>query len=164
MEELMQRDMPVDEPGWRGALKEICSELGWKTRVQAEDERTLIICPLPADEHVSGVFFVISKVAKRLAMYVAYRKKVSSEYSTALCDTISRVNSGLLGACLELEHEHGEVRYRDGLLLAMPEVNADLLRTLVATTLRDALGYAPVVEAIADGRSPAEALASLPGD
>ncbi|QLQ08130.1 MAG: hypothetical protein HZY76_20435 [Anaerolineae bacterium] len=63
-----------------------------------------------------------------------------------------------------MEHTRGEVRYRDGLLLVWPKADTNLLHTLVATTLRDAMGYAPVVEAIAAGRPAAEALSSLLND
>jgi hypothetical protein len=157
----MKKDQPVDEPAWRLAVEVICSELGWKTRVQSTGERTLIICPLPNDDHFSGVFFVISNIAMRLVMYVAYREKASSEHWTAMSETVTRINSGLLGGCLELDADQGEIRYRDGLLLAASEVNAELLRVLVATTLRGALDYHSVVEAVAAGRSPAQALASI---
>jgi|GEM_PF-2517058 len=157
----MKKDMLIDEPAWRSAVEQICLELGWETRVQSTGEYTLIICPLPDDKHFSGVFFTVSSIAKRLVIYVAYREKASSKYWNAMCEAVTRINSGLLGGCLELDVEHGEVRYRDGLLLAMSEVNIELLRTLVATALRDALGYYPVVEAIAAGQSPAKAVASI---
>src|SRR5262245_31586576 len=107
----------VDESGWRCAVERICGELGWQTRIESTSERTLLICPLPSDTHFAGVLFVISSVARRLMMYVAYRAKASSEYWNAMYEATTSINSGLLGGCLELDPERGEVRYRDGLLL-----------------------------------------------
>jgi hypothetical protein len=157
----MKEELPINEPAWRKAIEQICAELGWKARVQSTEERILIICPLPEDKYFSGVLFVISGVAKRLVVYVAYRKKASSKHWNAMSEAVTRINAGLLSGCLELDPEQGEVRYRDGLLLAVPDVNIELLRTLVATTLRDALGYHSIVEAVAAGQPPAQAIANI---
>jgi hypothetical protein len=160
----MSSHPPVDEQAWQRAVEHICAELGWKARIQSTDDHKLVMCPLPADDHFSGVLFVLSTVARRLAVYISYRTKASPEHWNAMSEAITRINFGLLGGCLELDPEGGEARYRDGLLLIRPEADVELLRALVATALRDALLYHPVIEAVTSGQPPAQGLANISQD
>ena len=138
----------MNVPGWSQEIKNICQELGWKSHVQNMDEHLMIICPLANDVHFSGVLFILSEIANRFMMSVTYRIKATPDSKTAICKTISRINFGLIAGCLEFDSERGEVRYRDGLFLFNIEVNSELLRAFVATTLREALLYCPQIEAI----------------
>jgi hypothetical protein len=151
----------LDEQGWSNAIERICVELGWKKRVQHLNGRTQVICPLPTDAHFAGVLFVISSDASRIVVYVTYRIKVSSKHFDAMSELTMQLNSRLLGGCLEIFPERGEVRYRDGLLLVKPEVDEALLQAVVATILRDALACHLPIEAVASGHSPAKALADI---
>ena len=58
---------PVDESAWRRAVDEVCATLGWVPRIETAEGTTLVICPLPGDEHLKGVLFVIAPVARSLA-------------------------------------------------------------------------------------------------
>ena len=78
-----------------------------------------------------------------------------------MSEAIARINSGLLGGCMEFDLESGEVRYRDGFLLIAPDVDMELLRAMVATTLRDASNYYSAIEAISTGNSPAQVLSDF---
>ncbi|MES2734070.1 MAG: YbjN domain-containing protein [Bacteroidota bacterium] len=151
----------MNELALRQALEKICSDLGWQVHIQPMDSYTLVICPLPNDAHFSGVLFAMSSTAQRLIMYVAYRAKASQKRWEAMSELITRINFGLLGGCFEMDSEQGEVRYRDGLLLITPKVEIKLLKALVATTLRDAMTYHPVIESVAAGHSPTQAIADV---
>jgi hypothetical protein len=91
-------------------------------------------------------------------MYVVYRTKLLAQYQITMSEAVARINAGLLGGCMEFDFESGEVRYRDGFLLIALEVDMELLRTTVATTLQDASNYCAVIEAISTGTSPIQAL------
>jgi len=136
-------------------IEQISKDLGWEKTVQVESEYTIILCPLKDDIHFDGVLFVISAPASRLVMYVSYRAKVSPKYWNAMSKTITQINSGLLGGCLEMNTDHGEVRYRDGILIVSDNVEVKLVQALVATTLRDAMNYSSSIESVAKGNSAA---------
>lgn len=136
-------------------IEQISKDLGWEKTVQVMNKSTIILCPLRDDIHFDGVLFVISTPASRLVMYVSYRAKVSPKYRTAMSKTITQINSGLLGGCLEMNSDHGEVRYRDGILIVSDNVEVKLVQALVATTLRDAMNYSSSIESVAKGNSPA---------
>jgi hypothetical protein len=140
---------PVNEKEWQQAVEKICLELDWKTKTQDVEGNKLIMCPLPNDTQFKGVLFVISARERRLAIYLSYRLKASRKDRNNLLEEISRINFGLLGGCLELDPESGEVRYRDSLLMGGAKVDIDLLRTLVAASLQRAMEFAPELEAIA---------------
>lgn len=149
----MKTPPTIDKLAWVSAVKEICSELGWVHRVNTSEENIIIICPLPNDKAFKGIFFVISSLVRRVTIYVTYRTTVGQDHWNLIAQTIARVNFGLLGGCLELDPEHGEVRYRDGLLLSMSVVDIELLRTLVGTSLSESMRYQSVIENALAGQS-----------
>ena len=150
---ILKKSEVINVPEWRKAVESICRELQWQLHLQQMDDFLMIICPLPNDAYFSGVLFVISDVTHRLMMSVSYRTKATKDCKAAMIEVISQINFGLLGGCLELDQEHGEVRYRDGLFLFNAEVNPELLRAFVATTLKDALRYYPEIESMVSGNS-----------
>lgn len=137
----MENNQVNNKLEWCKQIEFICQELEWKTSIQNLDEHLMIICPLANDGNFSGVLFVISDDTSRLMMSVSFRTKVSQAFRTKICESISRMNFGLLAGCVELDLDQGEVRYRDGLFLFNMEANPEILKAFVATTLRDAQIY-----------------------
>lgn len=142
-------------------VKQICKELGWKVKTEVKGKYKLLICPLPSDQNFAGVLFAIPKNIPRFVMYVSYRTKITPQNMNAMLDVMSIINHGLLGGCLEMDSEKGEVRYRDGIIYIKPEIDIELLRTLIATTLQDSLEYCAVLDAIAIGESSKQAISKL---
>lgn len=154
----------MNESALLGLIEQICQDLGWKKNIQLMSGNTIVLCPLKDDIHFDGVLFVISAPVGRLVMYVSYRTKVSAKYRTVMAKTITQINSGLLGGCLEMNTNLGEVRYRDGIFIVADNVDLKLLQTLVATTLRDAMNYSDSIESVIKGDCTAGKLFKLKKD
>lgn len=126
---------------WRNAIESLCQKLGWEYSTQETVGYLAITCPLPNDACFSGALFVVSEAAGRLMLALGYRKTIAPDNLPAALNTVAALNFGLLGGCLELNPEDGEIRYRDSLLLLSAEAPPDMLRAFVATTLRNALTH-----------------------
>lgn len=132
-------------------IQKICADLEWKSRVQVGDIHTLVICPLPTDLNIAGVLFVISE--NRVTTYISYKTKLPQKYSHIIYETIAMVNMGLLSGCFEYNIIKNEIRYRDSIMFMNLNVDTKLIEMLLATTLKDATAFIPVIAAISKGNS-----------
>ncbi|MEQ1504988.1 MAG: YbjN domain-containing protein [Myxococcota bacterium] len=138
------------------AIRALTDELGWTSTVRAEDDITLVICPLGGDDAFAGALFLLDRDAHRTTLRLTYRASGTPELRPAILEALGRMNADLLVGCFELD-EAGEIKFRDT-LLSDGTPSDGLLAAFVASALEVATDYASVFPEVVAGRDPAEAV------
>lgn len=137
-------------------LKGFFDKAGWPTAI-VEGEPILSL----TYQGSNGQWVFIATVDEQhMVLTVFSRAPIACppDRMAAMCELIVRANFGMSHGCFDMDHDDGELRYRTGTDLAGLSLTAGFLQAIVNYNLMTMNTYLPALQAVIDGRQPAEAL------
>ena len=98
-----------------------------------------------------------------VACYSVFPADAPEERRAAACECVARINSGLAVGCFELDLADGEILARTSISARGAALSAELVHGMIEDNLLVMDTYFAALQAVLDGRTPAEAIALVEG-
>lgn len=139
--------------------------------LRAEGRRfELVDDPLPTlrfgHEGRSGRWFAYVRVDPEdrvVACYSVFPADAPPERRAAVCECVARINSGLAVGCFEIDVADGEILVRTSIAARGAALPSELVHVMIEDGLLLMDTYFAAVQAVLEGREPAEAVGLVEG-
>jgi hypothetical protein len=144
-------------------LRETLERLGWEPQ-QLDGETIFDVDFGPPHLPVSGAVAAITLPAEDFVIYFSFGVAAAEDRFEEVAEFITRANEDLILGAFVLDYGNGHVRFRSSFSFAGTELPEKLVENAIAAGMKAVETYAdPLIDVIARGKDPADAIEEVEG-